>query len=169
MLMNSDLNKQIQFSISLVRTCFRLCKKTYLINFFFYAWLFFFFFYVSEERKTNDAAGVLWVMNSLLAKVTDSGWREPGEPTCRLQRGKDWQGIAISPSCCLSYVGYSDKKDMRLLLVEVLHYSFKSVPIFVFISSSCVNCLTIKPLILKHLPFPTPFTGFFLNPFSICP
>lgn len=51
-------------------------------------------------------------MNSLLVKVTDSGWREPGEPTCRLQRGKDWQRIAISSRRCLSYVGYSDKKDM---------------------------------------------------------
>lgn len=108
-------------------------------------------------------------MNSLLVKVTDSGWREPGEPTCRLQRGKDWQRIAISSRRCLSYVGYSDKKDMRSLLVKLLHYSFKSVSIFVFTSSSCVNCLTIKPSILKPLPFPTPFKGFFLNPFSICP
>lgn len=51
MLMNSDLNKQIQFSISLVRTCFRLCKKTYLINFFFFMHGFFFSFSMCRKKE----------------------------------------------------------------------------------------------------------------------
>ncbi len=48
-------------------------------------------------------------MNSLLVRVTDSGWEELCKPTDRLQRGKNWQSLAvqnaISPSHCLSYVG----------------------------------------------------------------
>ena len=51
MLMNSDLNKQIQFSISLVHTCFGYVRKLTSLIFFIFLRMAFFFLCVEERKK----------------------------------------------------------------------------------------------------------------------
>lgn len=130
------------------RYSFQLYQKTFLINL-----CGSFFFNVSQKEKKNHTAGVLWVMNSLLVKVTDSGWQEVCKPTDRQQRGKNWQSVtvqnAISPCRSSSYAAYSDK--------EICGY--------------CLSCVTLDwgfywtdLLILSIFPLHLPLNPFFIQP-----